>query len=342
MIALTSALADRFAAMALRCIGREYPYQPGHVITGPDDIAPPRALHPAFYGCFDWHSAVHGHWLLVHLLRRTPDLRTAAAVRAGLTANLTEANLAAEAAYLAARGRAGFERTYGWAWLLKLAEELHGWDDPDGRRWSAALTPLVRVIANLYLDFLPKQIYPIRIGAHANTAFGLACALDYARAAGHAALRDLAMQRAQDYYALDRDAPAAWEPAGNDFFSPCLAEADLMRRVLPSTEFPAWLHRFLPGLAAGRPASLLAPVTVTDRSDGQLVHLDGLNLSRAWHMAAIAAALPTDDPQRAVLVASAARHLDAGLIGLTDGDYMGEHWLATFAVCALEAADLKS
>ena len=336
---LTPTHAGRFAALALRCIGRAYPYQPAHVITGPDDIATPRALHPAFYGCFDWHSAVHGHWLLAHLLRRFPDLPEAAAIRAGLVANLTEANLAAEAAYFRAPGRAGFERTYGWAWLLKLAETLLGWEDPDGRRWSAALAPLVEVIVARYLAFLPKQTYPIRAGTHTNTAFGLAFALDYALAAGHEALRDLVTQRALDYYAADRDGPAAWEPGGNDFFSPCLAEADLMRRVLTPAEFPGWLARFLPGLAAGKPAGLLAPATVTDRSDGQLAHLDGLNLSRAWCMAAIAAALPADDPRRAVLAGSAARHLDAGLTGVSSGDYMGEHWLATFALCALEAAE---
>lgn len=337
MTTLTPALASRFADMALRCIGREYPYQPGHIITGPDDIATPRRLHPAFYGCFDWHSAVHGHWLLVRVLRRFPDLPEAETIRAGLAANLTEANLAAEAAYLGAPGRAGFERTYGWAWLLKLAEALLGWDDPDGRRWSAALVPLADIIVARYLDFLPRQTYPIRVGTHTNTAFGLAFALDYARAAGHTALRDLAMQRSLDYYAADCDSPAGWEPGGNDFFSPCLAEADLMRRVLPTGEFPGWLARFLPGLAAGDPASLLAPATVTDRSDGQLAHLDGLNLSRAWHMWAVAAALPSDDPRRGVLAASAERHLEAGLVGVASGDYMGEHWLATFALCALDA-----
>jgi len=260
----------------------------------------------------------------------------AAAIRAALNANLTEGNLAAEAAYFRAPARRGFERTYGWAWLLKLAEVLHGWDDPDGRRWSAALAPLADVIAARYLEFLPKQTYPIRVGTHPNTAFGLAFALDYARATGHATLHDLAVQRSLDYYAADRDCPAAWEPGGNDFFSPCLAEADLMCRVLPPAEFSAWLAGFLPGLAAGEPAGLLTPATVTDRSDGQLAHLDGLNLSRAWHMGAIAAALPTDDGRRAVLVSSAARHLDAGLAGVSSGDYMGEHWLATFALCALE------
>ncbi|MGQ9489946.1 MAG: DUF2891 domain-containing protein [Anaerolineae bacterium] len=337
MTTLTPALASRFADMALRCIGREYPYQPAHIITGPDDIATPRRLHPAFYGCFDWHSAVHGHWLLVRVLRRFPALPEAATIRAGLAANLTEGNLAAEAAYLGAPGRAGFERTYGWAWLLKLTEALLGWDDPDGRRWSAALVPLADVIVARYLEFLPQQTYPIRVGTHANTAFGLAFALDYARAAGHTALRDLAMQRSLDYYAADCDCPAGWEPGGNDFFSPCLAEADLMRRVLPSAEFPAWLGRFLPGLAAGEPTCLLTPATVTNRGDGQLAHLDGLNLSRAWHMWAVAVALPPDDPRRAVLIDSAERHLEAGLVGVASGDYMGEHWLATFALCALDA-----
>lgn len=339
MIVVTPALASRFAGLALRCIGREYPYQPAHVITGPDDIATPRALHPAFYGCFDWHSAVHGHWLLAHVLRRFPDLPEAGVIRAGLAANLTETNLAAEAAYFRAPGRAGFERTYGWAWLLKLAEALLGWDDPDGRRWAAALAPLVDVIVARYLDFLPKQTYPIRVGTHTNTAFGLAFALDYARTAGHDALRDLVTQRSRDYYAADRDCPAGWEPGGNDFFSPCLVEADLMRRVLPPAEFPGWLARFLPGLAAGEPVNLLTPAIVTDRSDGQLAHLDGLNLSRAWCMWAIAAALPPDDPRRAVLAASAKQHLAAGLTGVAGGDYMGEHWLATFAVYALESAE---
>lgn len=339
---LTPFLARRFADLALRCIGREYPFQPAHVITGPDDIATPRRLHPAFYGCFDWHSAVHGHWLLVRVLRRFPHLSEGADIRAALAANLTEANLAVEAAYFRAPGRAGFERTYGWAWLLKLAEELLSWDDPDARRWSAALAPLVEAIVARYLDFLPKQIYPIRVGTHTNTAFGLSFGLDYACTVGQDALRDLIVQRSLDYYAADRNCPADWEPGGNDFFSPCLAEADLMRRVLPPAEFPGWLAGFLPGLTAGQPRNLLDPAIVTDRSDGQLVHLDGLNLSRAWHMWAVAAALPPDDPRRPVLAASAERHLAAGLTGVASGDYMGEHWLATFAVCALESQAFAS
>lgn len=337
---LTSALASRFAELALRCIGREYPYHPAHVITGPNDVATPRILHPAFYGCFDWHSAVHGHWLLVRLLRRCPDLPQAAEIRAALAANLTEANLQIEAAYFRQPGRRGFERTYGWAWALKLAEELGDWDDPDGRRWSRALAPLADVIVEHYLDFLPRQAYSIRVGTHPNTAFGLAYALDYAAATGNGTLYDLVRQRSLDYYAADCACPAGWEPGGNDFFSPCLMEADLMRRVLPAAEFTAWLDHFLPGLASGEPSSLLVPATVTDRADGQLVHLDGLNLSRAWCMWSVATALPASDGRRGVLIASAARHADAGLTGVASGDYMGEHWLATFAVAMLESAEV--
>ena len=250
--------------------------------------------------------------------------------------NLTVVNLQAEADYFEAPGHGGFERTYGWAWLLKLAEELAAWDDPDARRWSAALAPLAAVIVRRTLDFLPRQTYPIRTGTHPNTAFGLAFAHDYAVAAGHAALADLVVRRSLDYYAADRACPAGWEPGGNDFFSPCLMEADLMRRVLPGDEFGAWLERFLPGLRSDEPASLLHPAIVTDRTDGQLVHLDGLNLSRAWCMWRIAAALPAQDSRRPLLAASASRHADAGLAGVGSGDYMGDHWLATFAVYMLE------
>lgn len=336
---LTPILAGRFAELALRCIRREYPYNPAHVITGPDDVATPRVLHPAFYGCFDWHSAVHGHWLLVRVLRHFSDLPQADEIRAGLAANLTEANLAAEAAYFRASGRSGFERTYGWAWLLKLAEELGDWDDSDGQCWSHALAPLADAIVARYLDFLPRQTYPIRSGTHPNTAFGLAYALDYAATTGQAALYSLVRRRSMDYYAADRACPANWEPGGNDFFSPCLMEADLMRRVLPAAEFTAWLDRFLPGLAAGEPVRLLTPATVTDRADGQLVHLDGLNLSRAWCLWSIAAALKASDARCPALAASAAQHANAGLAGVASGDYMGDHWLATFAVAMLESAE---
>jgi hypothetical protein len=326
--ALSSAQASHFAQLALACIQRELPNMIQHVVVGPDDVRGPRALHPAFYGCMDWHSAVHGHWMLVRLLRRYPALPEAAAIRAGLDANLTAANLAAEAAYFAPAYRASYERPYGWAWLLQLAAELHAWDDADARRWAAHLAPLAEVIVARYLAFFPKQTYPIRAGVHSNTAFGLALALDYARATGRADLEALIVERARTYYAADTDAPARWEPSGDDFLSGSLVEADLMRRVL-GPDFPAWLRAFFP---AGLPAALRHTAHVTDRSDGKLAHLDGLHLSRAWCLHALAAALPEADPLAAQLAAAAHAHTTAGLANVATGDYAGEHWLASFAV----------
>jgi hypothetical protein len=332
---MTREQASAFARLALKGIHRQYPNKPGDVLNDDKDVKPPREVHPAFYGCFDWHSSVHGHWMLVRLLRRFPALPEAGEIRKALGANLTEKNLKAEADYFTRPNTRSFERTYGWAWLLKLAEELHDWDDPDGRAWSRGLEPLADVIVARYLDFLPKQTYPIRTGVHPNTAFGLAFALDYARATGNRQLRERVEERSRTYYGKDAGIPAAWEPDGADFFSPSLMEADLMRRVLPAGEFPGWLARFLPGLARGEPKNLLTPAIVTDRTDPQLVHLDGLNLSRAWCMRSIAAALPKDDPARKVLVESANRHAEAGLRHVASGDYAGEHWLASFAVYLL-------
>jgi hypothetical protein len=335
---LTEERAGRFSALALRCVQQPYPYAPAHVVNGPEDVRDPRAMHPVFYGCFDWHSAVHGHWLLARMLRQFPALSIAQDIRRVLRGNLSAENLAAEAAYFEEPGRASFERTYGWAWLLKLAEEFAARDDADAQAWWAGLRPLAEIIERRYIDFLPRQTYPIRAGTHPSTAFGLAFALDYARALGRAELAALVEQRSRDYYLLDAGAPAGWEPGGNDFFSPSLMEADLMRRVLPPVEFSPWLDRFLPNLRAGYPPSLLAPARVSDRTDGQLVHLDGLNLSRAWCMWAIAAALPPEDRRRGVLTKAAERHAAAGLTGVDSGDYMGDHWLATFAVMMLEYA----
>jgi hypothetical protein len=332
MTALTAVIAQPFARLATACIQRELPSSIQHAITGPDDIRRPRELHPAFYGCLDWHSAVHGHWMLVRLLRTVPALADAAAIRAALDANLTAANLAAEVAYFVDPHRRSFERTYGWAWLLQLAAELQLWNDPDARRWSVHLAPLAELIVARYLAFLPRQTYPIRTGVHPNTAFGLALALDYARTAGHTALAALIVERATTYYASDRDAPASWEPGGEDFLSPSLAEADLMRRVFAPAELAAWLHGFLPH---GLPASLQHPATVSDRSDPKLAHLDGLNLSRAWCLRAVAAALPDGDPLRAAFTTAGDAHAAAGLAHVATGDYMGEHWLASFAVYLL-------
>jgi hypothetical protein len=329
---LTQDQASAFARLALKGIRKEYPNKPADVLNGAADVRPPRAVHPAFYGSYDWHSSVHGHWMLVRLLRQFPDLPERQQIRTTLRENLTAANLRAEADYFRRQGSKSFERTYGWAWLLKLAEELHSWDDPDGRQWSQNLRPLADTMVTRYLDFLPKQTYPIRSGVHPNTAFGLAFALDYAQAVGDKRLRELIEERSRTYYGHDANAPASWEPDGADFLSPSLEEADLMRRVLPPAEFRDWFRRYLPDVARGGPKNLLVPATVTDRTDPQLVHLDGLNLSRAWCMRSIAAALPADDPARKVLVASAARHAAAALPHVTSGDYAGEHWLASFAV----------
>jgi hypothetical protein len=336
----TEARAEHFAALALGCVRRGYPYNPSHTVNNSGDRRLPREMHPAFYGCFDWHSAVHGHWLLVRALRRYQNIPAANEIRSVLREHLTGDNLAAETAYFDEPGHTGFERTYGWAWLLKLSQELATWEDADAAAWSEAVRPLAELIESRYVEYLPRQTYPIRTGIHPNTAFGLAFALDYARALDRVELASLVEARSVDYYEADASAPAGWEPGGNEFFSPSLMEADLMRRVLRPVEFSRWLDRFLPGLRAGRPKSLLEPALVSDRSDGQLVHLDGLNLSRAWCMWSVAAALPSADSRRRILAASAARHAVAGLTGVDSGKYMGDHWLATFAAAMLEAAEL--
>jgi len=315
--------ASRLAQLALSAVQREVPHKLDHVVTREDEVVRHRELHPAFYGAFDWHSAVHGHWTLARLLVVAPDIPEREEIRRVLGAHLTEENLAAEAAYCAAHP--AFERMYGWAWLLELARELRR------TSWAAAIRPLAEVIEGHYLAFLPKQAYPIRTGTHNNTAFGLAFALDYARETNHAQLADVIEGRARLYYAGDVDAAAMWEPGGDDFLSPSLVEADLMRRVLSPPRFSAWLHGFLPAL----PASLAEPALVGDRSDGKLAHLDGLNLSRAWCMRNVCAALSPRDLLRDQLDQAADRHAQEGLAHVATGDYAGEHWLASFAVLLL-------
>jgi hypothetical protein len=332
---LTAEQATKFARLALDGIAKEYPHKPADVLNGDADVLPPRQVHPAFHGCYDWHSAVHGHWMLVRILRRFPGIGIEGEIRAALGANLTAENLEAEARFFSRPGATSFERPYGWAWLLKLAEELHDWDDPDGRAWSAHLRPLVEGIVTSYLDYFPKQTYPNRSGVHSSTAFGLSFALDYARAVKHEKLEALVVERSRSYFGADERIPAAWEPDGADFFSPSLMEADLMRRVLPAEAFRGWFHRFLPDLASGVPASILEPATVTDRTDPQLVHLDGLNLSRAWCLRSLATMFPEGDATRQTLLAAAERHAAAGLPHVTSGDYAGEHWLASFATWLL-------
>lgn len=333
--ALTPALASRLAQLALVNVEREFPNKLDHVITDAQAVASPRALHPAFFGSFDWHSCVHAHWMLSRLLKLFPELPEAAAIRATLDSSLRPASIDAEVAYLSRAESRGFERTYGWAWLLKLAEELACWRDADAHRWSRDLAPLAYAFAARYVDHLPDATYPVRHGVHSNSAFGLAFALDFSHACDTATLAELCETKARQWYFGDRDAPAAWEPSGTDFFSPALIEADLMRRVLTGRAFGEWLAAFLPGIERGEPASLFTPATVSNRGDPFIVHLDGLNLSRAWCWRAIAASLPDDDPRAAVADLAADVHLQAGMAGVASGHYAGDHWLATFAVFAL-------
>jgi hypothetical protein len=338
-LSLTQSEGSHFAKLALKCVSREYPNKPEHVLNDEQDARSPKELHPAFYGCYDWHSSVHGHWMLVRLLRLFPNLPEAADIRKAIGANLREKNILVETAYLKQKNRQSFERTYGWAWLLKLAEELSLWNDADAKKWSSQLQPLVDALVDSYLLFLPKQTYPIRTGVHPNTAFGLAFAFDYAKASGNQKLATLIAESSLNYFANDRNYPGAWEPGGEDFFSPALMEADLMRRVMKPAEFRRWFDRFLPQLAAGIPKTLLQPAIVTDRSDPKLVHLDGLNLSRAWCMRSIAKALPPTDPARKALANSARKHAQDALAHVASGDYAGEHWLASFAVYLLSTAE---
>ncbi len=305
-------------------------------MTGDGDALPPRVLHPAFHASYDWHSCVHMHWLLVHLRRRFPDLPQRSRIEAVCDAHLSTAAIGGECAYLARPDTASFERTYGWAWLLKLATDLARCTDAQTTRWHGHLAPLADLIVARYLAYLPKADYPIRYGMHSNSAFGLAFALDYARGAGIVALTTLCAAKARAWFGDDRDAPAQWEPSGADFLSPVLMEAALMSRVLDRAGFADWLSAFLPHLADGQPAALFAPVSASDRADPQIVHLDGLNLSRAWCWREVAGALPPGDPRAARAHAARIEHLRVGLSALSDTHFVGTHWLASFAALALD------
>jgi hypothetical protein len=333
---LDVATATRFAATALFNVAREYPNKPDHVLGDDADARAPRALHPSFYGSYDWHSCVHMHWLLARLRRRFPALPARSEIGALFDRHFAPQAIVGECAYLARPSAAAFERTYGWAWLLKLADELAAGSDEDSRRWSENLMPLADAFVIRYVEYLPRADYPIRYGMHPNSAFGLVFALDYARRAGERALEELCVAKARAWFGDDRDAPAAWEPSGADFLSPVLIEALLMQRVLAPPEFSDWLAAFLPRFGRSEPATLFTPAAVSDRSDPQIVHLDGLNLSRAWCFGGIANALPADDPRVEVARGASSSHLAAGLAGLDDVDYLGSHWLATFATLALD------
>lgn len=324
--------AERFANLALACVHKEYPNKISHSLNSDADVAAPRKLTPAFYGCYDWHSSVHGHWLLVRLLRTFPDAAFAPSARQALRQSLTAGNIAQEAAYLQADGRATFERPYGLVWLLQLVAELREWDDPQARELAANLSPLEKAARGRLEDWLPKLSYPVRIGEHAQTAFAVGLMLDYAHATGDTKFADLLIAKAKQFYLGDRDCPLAYEPSGEDFLSPCLGEADLMRRVLPSGEYARWLQAFLPQISPRKEGIWLEPVVSPDPSDPRLAHLDGLNLSRAWMLEGIASGLPKSDKRLPAIMAAAEKHKRAGLAAVTGKHYEGGHWLGSFAV----------
>jgi hypothetical protein len=339
---LDPAAAGRFAQLALDCVHREYPNKIAHVLASDADALPPRALTPAFYGCYDWHSSVHGHWLLARLARLFPQAPFAQPARAALARSLTPANIAAEVAYLRGPGRTSFERPYGLAWLLQLAAELRSWDDPQAREWAEILAPLEIESASRIMAWLPKLQYPIRSGEHSQTAFAFGLVADWSQARGDVGMARLLEQRARVYYLADRSCPIAYEPSGEDFLSPCLAEADFMRRVLPAQEYAGWLAKFMPGIPLNGRADWLLPGIVTDRSDPKLAHIDGLNLSRAWMLEGMASSLPAGDKRRAALIAAARAHAQAALPAVTGEHYEGGHWLGTFAVYLTSQAGIRN
>jgi hypothetical protein len=328
---LNQEVADRLASLALQCVHREYPNKIAHVLNSDKDVRPPRKLTPAFYGCYDWHSAVHGHWLLARLARTFPDAPFAVRAREALSKSLTPSNIAEEVRYLKGEGRASFERPYGLAWLLQLGAELHEWNDPEAQRWSRALEPLERAAVERLGSWLPKLSYPVRSGEHSQSAFGLGLMLDWARSRRDSQFEKLVASRIERFYLRDRDCPIEYEPSGEDFLSPCLAQADAVRRVLNPPRFAAWLGGFLPTVPLEATTVWLEPAVVTDPSDGKLAHLDGLNLSRAWMMDGIASSLPQEDPRIAALRATGRAHALSGLASVTGEHYEGGHWLGSFA-----------
>ncbi|MFN9983978.1 MAG: DUF2891 domain-containing protein [Pirellula sp.] len=330
--AISDEQAEKLSKLALSGLHREYPNKPSNVLAGDEDVKSPKALHPAFFGCFDWHSSVHGHWMLVRLLKSNPKHGVASEARLAIDRSLTRENIAAEVAYFEQKENKSFERMYGWAWLLRLSAELHEWDDLDARRWRANLLPLEEKIVALTVGYLPRLTKPIRTGVHPDTAFALGQILDYSLVVNNESLTKTIRERALQFYADDIGYASQYEPSGEDFFSACLNEADLMRRILSREAFDAWLKKFLPFNDSNSHRDLLTPVVVSDVTDGKLVHLAGLNLSRAWCLNGIATSLPESSSIRNTFLDSANRHEQAGLGYVFSGHYEGEHWLGTFAV----------
>ena len=326
---LTRQQAEKLSSLPLKCIRQEYPNKLGQVLTSDDDLKPPRELHPCFYGCFDWHSSVHGHWSLVKMLKEFPKMEHADSIRSLLASQISRKNILDEVKYFGPKLNKSYERTYGWAWLLKLATELHEWDDPLARELETNLQPLTDTIVEAYKKYLPKLQYAIRVGTHTNTAFGLSFAVDYAKAVGDTAFEKVIVKRAKDFYLNDKQYPLWWEPSGYDFLSPAFEEIDIMRKVLPEDEFKEWLNVFLPEIT-DKNFSFEVGI-VSDRSDGHMVHLDGLNFSRAWCMYG----LTKQYPEFNYLIPIANRHIEYSFPNLVGDGYMGGHWLASFAINAL-------
>lgn len=320
-----------FVRLALHCIHQQYPNVIKHKMNSAADVRTPAELYPAFYGCYDWHSSVHGHWLLVRMLNTAGDKVDRAPIIAGLEQSFTEEKLAGELRSYTREGNATFERPYGIAWYLQLTSELRQASFPQAEDWLATLLPLESAIVATTSEWLQKLAYPIRTGEHSQTAFAFGLMLDWSRQSGDKEFEQLLTRRVKAYYLEDRNCPVAYEPSGQDFLSPCLAEADLMRRVLPGDEYSEWLTRFFPQLGSSA-ETWMKPATVVDKSDGKLAHLDGLNLSRAWMLEGILSALDDNDPRIPLLTKTLDAHKAAGLDSVFgDMHYMGSHWLGSFA-----------
>lgn len=331
---LNNKTAEHLYRFAFDCIEREYPNKLGQVLADSSDLKTPKTLHPSFYGCFDWHSSVHGHWALLNIVKALPDFEKNGEIMLKIKRNITKTNIEQEVAYFGSKYNKDFERTYGWAWLLKVAETLRDWNTEESIKMYADLEPLVKLIENKYIDFLSKLNYPIRVGEHPNTAFGLSFALDYAKKYSPE-LEKMITEKSKTYYMNDENCPLTWEPGGFDFLSPCLQEATLMQKVLSEGDFKIWLSKFLPGFKEN-PEKFLTIAEVSDRSDGKMAHLDGLNFSRAWCLYELGYGL-----QNQKMIDLANRHFEYSYSLMDNDEYMGSHWLASFALYAILKTETK-